>query len=50
MARNPIQFQRGLSLSEFQKRYGTEEQCEAAVRRWRWPDGFVCPRCGGRTR
>jgi len=48
MARNFIQFQRGLSLSEFQKRYGTEEQCEAAVRRWRWPDGFVCPRCGGR--
>lgn len=48
MARNAIQFQKGLSLSEFQNRYGTEEQCEAAVRRGRWPDGFACPRCGGR--
>src|SRR5665647_3802957 len=48
MARNRSQFQKGLSLSEFQNRYGTEEQCEAAVRRGRWPDGFACPRCGGR--
>ena len=48
MARNAIQFQDGLSLSSFLKRYGTEEQCEAAVRRWRWPDGFRCPKCGGR--
>jgi transposase-like protein len=48
MARNAIQFQDGLSLSGFLKRYGTEEQCEAAVRRWRWPGGFRCPKCGGR--
>ena len=48
MARNAIQFQDGLSLSSFVKRYGTQEQCEAAVRRWRWPDGFRCPKGGGR--
>jgi len=48
MARNPIQFQKGLSLRAFQERYGTEAKCEAAVRQWRWPSGFVCPRCGGR--
>ncbi len=48
MARNAIQFQDGLSLSGFLKRYGSEEQCEEAVRRWLWPDGFRCPKCGGR--
>lgn len=47
MARSPIQFQRGLSLSEFQRLYGTEEQCEAAMEKARWPDGFRCPRCSG---
>ena len=46
MARNPIQFQDGMSLGELMQRFGTEEQCEAAVRAWRWPSGFVCPRCG----
>lgn len=49
MARNPIQFQKGLSLSEFQKRYGCEAQCEEALRMWRWPNGFVCPKCGSRN-
>lgn len=47
MARNPIQFQDGMSLGELTMAFGTEEQCEAAVRAWRWPSGFVCPRCGG---
>ena len=47
MARNAIQFQHGLTLSELQERYGSEEQCEAAIVAWRWPQGFVCPHCGG---
>jgi hypothetical protein len=47
MARNPIQFQKGLSLIEFNRRYGTEEQCHAALVKMRWPDGFMCPHCGG---
>jgi transposase-like protein len=46
MARNRIQFQKGLSLREFQKLYGTEAHCEAALEKARWPDGFRCPRCG----
>ena len=46
MARNPIQFQKGLSLAAFLERYGSEAKCEAAVKAWRWPDGFICPRCG----
>lgn len=48
MARNPVQFQQGLSLGAFLAAYGTEEQCHAALVALRWPDGFVCPRCGGR--
>jgi len=49
MARNRVQFQKGLSEAEFQKRYGSEELCRAVVFKQRWPDGFVCPACGGRA-
>lgn len=48
MAENRIQFQRGVSLAEFLKSYGTEAQCEAAVVEMRWPKasgGYACPRC-----
>jgi hypothetical protein len=45
MAKNSIQFQKGLSLSAFLSQYGTEEQCRAALFRMRWPMGFLCPRC-----
>jgi len=31
---------------EFQKRFGTEEQCKEALAKLRWPNGFVCPNCG----
>jgi ribosomal protein L37AE/L43A len=44
---NTVQFQKGLSMVEFQERYGREEQCERAVIESRWPRGFVCPACGG---
>lgn len=47
MARNRVQFQKGLSEAAFDELYGTEELCRAAVFRWRWPKGFVCPGCGG---
>jgi len=43
---NRIQFQPGMSLSQFLELYGTEEQCEAALEKARWPNGFHCPRCG----
>lgn len=48
MARNAIQLQKGLSLCELNESYGTEEKCAAAIFKWRWPDGFVCPACGSR--
>ena len=48
MAINRIQFQHGMSLIEFLALYGEESQCAAALEHWRWPEGFVCPRCQGR--
>jgi len=46
MAMNHIQFQPGLSLPAFLEQFGTESQCEAALEKTRWPQGFRCPRCG----
>ncbi len=48
MARNPVQFQKGLGLAEFNARYGREGKCHAALIRMRWPEGFVCGKCAGR--
>lgn len=46
IARNKVQFQKGLSEAEFDRLYGTEEACRAIVYSWRWAKGFVCPVCG----
>lgn len=48
MPMNRVQFQKGLSLSQFVDRYGTEEGCERELQAQRWPDGWVCPACKGR--
>ncbi len=45
MARNPVQFQKGISLTAFLSLYGSEDQCFAALFQWRWPNGFLCPYC-----
>ena len=34
-------------MTEFMDRYGSVEQCEAALIASRWPSGFACPACGG---
>src|SRR3954452_13518883 len=49
MARNAVQFQKGLSEAGFDALYGTEAKCRAVVFAWRWPEGFECPVCGGTT-
>lgn len=49
MAKNKIQFQRGMSLPDFMEQYGTEKKCHAALFQLRWPDGFSCPACGNTT-
>ena len=49
MARNKVQFQKGMSEAEFEGLYGTEALCRAALVRWRWPEGFQCPGCEDRA-
>jgi transposase-like protein len=36
------------TLLEFQSQFPDEARCWESLRRARWPDGFVCPRCGSR--
>lgn len=36
MPKNKVQFQKGFSLHTFQKKYGTEEQCQERLYRARW--------------
>jgi transposase-like protein len=34
------------TLREFQASFATEEACRKYLAACRWPDGFLCPRCG----
>jgi transposase-like protein len=36
------------TLLELERRFATEQACREYLFALRWPDGFVCPRCGGR--
>ena len=47
--RNKVQVQKSLSEAASEALYGTEEQSRAVVMASRWPDGFECPACVGRT-
>ena len=33
---------------EDEGRFATEQACREYLMQLRWPQGFVCPRCGGR--
>lgn len=46
MPMNRVQFQKGMSLGEFMRRYATQEECEKELEAQRWPEGFKCPECG----
>ena len=39
--------QKGISFREFRRRFQTGEACEEYLFQQRWPNGFVCPKCGG---
>jgi transposase-like protein len=36
------------TLLEFQSKFADEEACQQYLAACRWPEGFVCPRCGSR--
>ncbi len=36
------------TLRQFQSDFATEEACQQYLATCRWPDGFICPRCGHR--
>jgi transposase-like protein/ribosomal protein L37AE/L43A len=36
-------------LLEFESMFATEEACQKYLAECRWPDGFICPRCGNRS-
>ena len=38
-----------LNLQEFMAKYSTEEACLEAIVSHRWPEGFVCPKCGSKS-
>ena len=40
--------QAAMSLREFMERFGEEEQCRARLVGMRWPEGFICPKCGAK--
>ena len=37
------------SLTELEARFSTEQACRDYLLKLRWPEGFVCPRCGTRS-
>lgn len=36
------------TILDFEKRFATEEACRQYIFDLRWPEGFICPRCGHR--
>jgi len=37
------------TLMEFESRFARDEDCRQYLFDLRWPDGFVCPQCGGKV-
>jgi len=37
------------TLTELEARFGSEAACRQYLLKLRWPEGFVCPRCGERS-
>src|SRR5437870_10422191 len=47
---NRLKKRRSLTVKEFRARFGDDDQCARYLASERWPNGFRCPRCGGRSR
>ena len=41
-------YRKRMSLIEYQKHFDTEQPCRVFLFEKCWPDGFVCPKCGGK--
>lgn len=41
-----MQTKKELTLNEYMKRFPDEESCFKYLTEKKWPDGFVCPKCG----
>lgn len=37
------------TIMDFERRFSSDDACRDYLFSLRWPDGFVCPRCSGRT-
>lgn len=37
------------TLMEMEKRFSTDQACREYLFALRWPEGFICPRCGGKA-
>lgn len=35
------------TIVELERRFATDQACRQYLRQLRWPEGFVCPQCGG---
>lgn len=35
-----------MNLIQFQTKFSKEEACEAYLFKFKWPEGFICPKCG----
>jgi hypothetical protein len=49
MSKNKVQFQKGLSLTEFLKDYGSEEKHIETLVNLHWPNGFECLKYKGKV-
>jgi transposase-like protein len=36
-------------LMDFERRFSTDQACREYLVKLRWPEGFLCPHCGGRS-
>ena len=43
-----MQHKKELSLREYMKRFSSEEACASYLIEKKWPNGFVCPKCGAK--
>ncbi|MBR0600064.1 IS1595 family transposase [Sinanaerobacter chloroacetimidivorans] len=39
--------QEKISFADFQKRFNSEDACREYLYKLRWPNRFICPKCGG---